>query len=170
MVVGDEIIIIMMELRYLSPSLNYSIRSDRSALLDTGKMLHNCIGFMCWMMGCLLDTCMYIYIYVCMDHYHHGHHIWIYNKSNQSAWWFWYWYSLGRVLTHTIRCDTNEYATSIYCPSSFSLGYSFPAWNPYSHSYSVSHSICLFDSIISYTIFHTIPYHTILYHFHLTSP
>jgi hypothetical protein len=79
-----------MELRYLSPSLNYSIWWDRSALLDTGKMLHNCIGFMCWMMGCLLDTCMYIYIYVCMDHYHHRHHIRIYiciiiyNNSNQS--------------------------------------------------------------------------------------
>jgi len=45
-------------------------------------MLHNCIGFMCWMMGCLLDTCMW------MDHYHHHHHILniicIYNNSNQS--------------------------------------------------------------------------------------
>lgn len=65
--VGDELIItIIIELRCLSPSLNYSIQIDRLCWIQD---IYNCIGFVCWMMGCLLDTCMYCIVYtycVCM--------------------------------------------------------------------------------------------------------
>ena len=50
---------------------HYSVQIDR---LDTGKMLHNCFGFMCCSMMGLFVECMHLYVYK----YRHHHHIYSY--------------------------------------------------------------------------------------------